>query len=85
MNNKKASLADLITVIAGLTPAHQSAQVDPGSDLFSNGILDSLTIIQLIVALEKEFGIVFNYGHIHIDYFRSPTSLLGLLQKEYGL
>ena len=81
---KKAELSQLMTLVDGLSPA-RTTKIAESSDLFSTGVLDSISIIQLIVAIEKEFGITFDYGHIHIDHFRSPLALLGLLQKEYGL
>jgi acyl carrier protein len=41
------------------------------SDLFENGILDSLTLVDLLAALEAEFEFHLPPGELDIDQFRS--------------
>lgn len=40
------------------------------TDLFDTGLLDSLAFIDLLVHLEKEFGIKISLEHLEMDNFR---------------
>lgn len=43
----------------------------PTTDLMKDGLLDSITLVELIVGIEKEFGIQVPLEEIEIDNFRS--------------
>lgn len=43
----------------------------PGTDLFEAGVLDSLAFVELLVGLEREFGVQASIDDLEIDHFRS--------------
>ena len=51
------------------------------SDLFENGILDSLTLVDLLAALEAEFGFHLPPGEFDIDEFRSLDRIAGFVTR----
>lgn len=52
-------------------------------DLFDNGALDSLTLIQFVLALEEEFKIQLLNSDISYDNFKSFSHLVKMLQEVY--
>ena len=54
------------------------------SDFVEDGILDSLSIVELMVALEKEFVIKIKGIDVLQENFNSVESILNIL-KKYGV
>jgi D-alanine--poly(phosphoribitol) ligase subunit 2 len=58
---------------------------DPGSpdeDLVNTGVVDSLTLIQLLVYLEERFGVTIPLSELEIDDIRSISSLARLVSER---
>lgn len=51
----------------------------PATDLLEGGILDSLTLVQLLVHLEEHFGFKMALEDIEIDDLRSINSIARLV------
>jgi len=45
------------------------------TDLVETGVLDSLTLIDLLLSLEQEFGVKISMEEVAIDNFRSIASI----------
>ena len=45
------------------------------TDLFDSGVLDSLAFVELLVHLEREFGINTSVDDLDVDNFRSITQI----------
>lgn len=45
------------------------------TDLMESGLLDSLTLVELMTGLEEEFGITISFDEIELDNFRSITRI----------
>ncbi len=45
------------------------------TDLVESGVLDSLTLIDLLLSLEQEFGVKISLEDVAIDNFRSISSI----------
>lgn len=45
------------------------------ADLFETGVLDSIGFVELLAALEQEFGFVFQLDDLEIDNFRSVRTI----------
>jgi methoxymalonate biosynthesis acyl carrier protein len=43
----------------------------PDTDLFETGLLDSLAFVELLVAIEKDFGVTTSVADLEVDNFRS--------------
>jgi acyl carrier protein len=56
--------------------------VEPPSadtDLMESGLLDSLTLVELIVGLEEEFEIKIPFEEVELDNFRSVERIAGFV------
>jgi acyl carrier protein len=49
------------------------------ADLIDSGVLDSLALVELLFALEREFGVTIPLEELDIDSFRSVTSIAELV------
>lgn len=58
---------------------------DPGTDLIEAGLLDSLALVTLIVALEDEFGCALPLDDFDVDRFRSVDAMTAFLDAAGGL
>ncbi|MDB5173068.1 MAG: hypothetical protein JWO87_2058 [Phycisphaerales bacterium] len=54
----------------------------PQSDLFAAGIIDSLTFIDLLLHLEREFAMKFSLDDLELDHFRSIDHIARLVQSR---
>lgn len=55
--------------------------LDDNKNLFELGLLDSLSIIQVILNLEKKLNINFKYSDIQIDNFRSINTIASAVSR----
>lgn len=51
-------------------------------DLLESGVIDSLTFIDLIAELEREFRVTLDEGNLDIDDFRSIERIAALVERE---
>jgi acyl carrier protein len=49
------------------------------TDLIEGGLLDSLALVELIFAIEREFGVTIPLEDLEIDSFRSVASIAGFV------
>ena len=54
----------------------------PEDDLLASGVLDSLTLVQLLFDLEQHFGVTIPLEELEIDDFRSVHSIARLVQAR---
>ena len=54
----------------------------PDEDLLAGGILDSLSLIQLMVGLEQHFGIRIPFEEMQIEDVRSVRALAHLVEQH---
>ncbi len=57
---------------------------DPAVDLFASGIVDSLRVIEIVLALESAFGVSFEPDDLRADNFASLDRLLVTVQRMAG-
>ena len=69
--------------IGGLIASQLLVEVgSPDDDLLASGILDSLTLVQLLVSLEEHFEIRIPLEKIEIDDMRSIQSIARLVESQ---
>ena len=51
-------------------------------DIFELGFVNSLFSMQLVLFIEKEFGIVIDNRDLDLDNFRTINSIAGLIEKK---
>jgi len=56
----------------------------PETDLLETGVLDSLGFVELVLHLEKEFGVKITLEHVEIDNFRSVERIAAFLLNGSG-
>jgi len=54
----------------------------PEDDLLASGVLDSLTLVQLLFDLERRFGVTIPLEELEIDDFRSINSIASLVEAR---
>jgi acyl carrier protein len=62
----------------------EALNIDPppiDSDLIEGGLLDSLALVELLFALEREFGVTIALEELDIDTFRSVGSIASFVSE----
>ena len=52
------------------------------TDLMESGLLDSLTLVELMSSLEEQFGIHISFDEIEIDNFRSARRIAEFVNQR---
>lgn len=74
---------DLLSILSDINKDGVNGKtINPTDDLFKLGVLDSLTIVQLIVALEKKFKIKISSKDISFDSFSNLNNMEKLIQNK---
>ncbi len=79
----QCSVADLKKILQGLNTYYNVESVSDSEDLFAQGLLDSLILIQYVMALEKTFKIQIQNPHINYENFKTFISIKSVLDKNY--
>ncbi|PYM98878.1 MAG: methoxymalonate biosynthesis protein [Candidatus Rokuibacteriota bacterium] len=56
----------------------------PETDLFETGVLNSLAFVELVLHVEKEFGVKITLEQVEIDSFRSVERIAAFLLDDGG-
>ena len=54
----------------------------PDLDLIDGSVLDSLALVELLVELERSFGIELALQELDIENFRTPTSIAAFVARQ---
>jgi methoxymalonate biosynthesis acyl carrier protein len=54
---------------------------NPDQDVIDSGMLDSLGLIELLVEVEREFGVQLDLEELDIDDFRTPRRIAGVVSS----
>lgn len=76
------TLETLKQIIHEINPAFSKENLSLHDNLFTSGVLDSLTVVQLIVAIEKKFGIKISSKDINYQSFTTMDSILNLVVSK---
>ena len=83
MQTAEQRLANLTREIGALVAAKLSLDVrSPEDDLLAAGLIDSMTLIDLLVSLEEEFGIRIPLDELQIEDVRSISSIARLVEHQ---
>ena len=52
------------------------------TDLFDTGVLDSLAFVELLVQLEREFGVTTSVDDLEAENFRSISSIAAFIESR---
>jgi acyl carrier protein len=62
-----------------------SADVAPDVDLFSTGMVNSLFAMQLVLFVEREFGVVVDNEDLDFENFKSIDAICAFVNRKLGL
>ena len=75
-----APAGSLAHEIQGLFQDKLAIRIDGArTDLFAAGVLDSMSLVQLILELEQHFGLTLPLGDLGIESFRSLEDIANLI------
>jgi acyl carrier protein len=60
----------------------RGVKVDPEQPLISSGLVDSLALLQLILFVEEEFGVVIRDGDVIVDNFETIRRIGALIAER---
>jgi methoxymalonate biosynthesis acyl carrier protein len=60
-------------------------EVDPEVDLFATSMVNSLFAMQLVLFVEKEFGLAVDNEDLDYENFKSVNAIAGFVGKKLGL
>ena len=60
----------------------QNIELQSDQDIFALGFVNSLFAMQLVMFVEKEFGITVEDGDLDIDNFRSIQAIIALVERK---
>jgi methoxymalonate biosynthesis acyl carrier protein len=69
---------------AFLAQSFQHLQINDADDIYSQGFVNSLFAMQLVLFLEKEFAITIQDDDLRLDNFRSVNALADLVKRKHG-
>ena len=72
--------ADLTRFVRSRGQRH--AEVTLLTDLIDSGLLDSLLLVDLILHIEKTYGIRFESDHVNPSNFRSVSAIVNLVLDQ---
>lgn len=76
--------AELIPAVQQLFLERLNIDVpSPDTDLFENGLLDSLLLVDLLVQIEQQFDTVISLEELDLDSFRSTSRIAALIQQQH--
>lgn len=52
------------------------------TDLMESGLLDSLSLVEMMAGLEEEFGIKISFDEIELDNFRSVARIAEFVSQQ---
>lgn len=60
-------------------------EVGPEVDVIEDGLLDSLTFVDLMVRLEGTFDMTIDVESVELDDFRTARAIAGYLARDHGV
>ena len=70
------------TIMAFITGRYPRAELTETVDIFSLGFINSLFAMELVMFIEKEFGITIPNDELRIDNFRTAASMTELVNRR---
>lgn len=65
--------------------SEESGYIDSNTPLLSSGLgLDSVAVLELVMEVENQFGIVFQDSDLSIDIFKTVGSLAEVVSQKLG-
>jgi D-alanine--poly(phosphoribitol) ligase subunit 2 len=77
--------ADLTARVAAIFSGVLNVEVaSDDADLFEAGLLDSLAFVELLLQLEREFGVTASVEDLELDNFRSIDRIAAFVSQSFA-
>jgi acyl carrier protein len=68
-------------ILAFVRGRYPQAEIDESQDIFSLGFVNSLFAMELVMFIEKTFGVTIPNDELRIDNFRTANSMAELVDR----
>lgn len=68
-------------ILAFVRDRYPQAEIDEAQDIFSLGFVNSLFAMELVMFIEKTFGVTIPNEELRIDNFRTANSMADLVAR----
>lgn len=75
-------MSDKFTFLIDKIEEISFSRVEPSDSLWEDKVLDSITIIELVVEIEKEFGIKIPFTEITEDHFETVELIASFINEK---
>ena len=82
-NTAESIIKELKEILKNLNTSFEVNKLNDNFDLFTYGALDSLIMIQFVVAIETHYNIRLDNEDITYEKFRTFSTLADLLNRKY--
>ena len=77
------SIEDLTRELAETLPSELNIEIPcPETDLFEEGILDSLGLIDLLLLMERRWGVTVSLDQLEMDNFRTLSRIAAFIERS---
>jgi acyl carrier protein len=76
---------NLVRIRKFLSRFFREHEIEGDDDIFALGFVNSLFAIQLVMFLEKEFGISIDNKDLDLNNFRTTNAILAFVDKKTNL
>jgi acyl carrier protein len=80
----KFTVPELKKILQSLNTFYNVDSIGDTDDLFSQGLLDSLILIQFVMAIESNFKIQIRNQDINYDNFKTFSMIKSVLNSHYS-
>lgn len=71
-------IREIIAELCGVQPE----EIEPGLNLFEEGLLDSFAAIQLVLELEEAFGVSLDVAALPRERIATPAAIAALIREK---
>lgn len=78
-----AEIKDVVkTYLKEFSPADQVDALTDSTPLITGGVLDSITLVELVASLEDHYRIKFQTFEMSVDYFDNLADIVAIVQSK---
>lgn len=87
MNRESATkvkgIKDFVKVcLEDFVPSSEIQRLTDSTPLITGGVLDSITLVELVASLEDRYGVTIHSHEMSVDYFDSLNDIADMVQSK---
>jgi len=84
MQQPEISQEEIKEIVLSVNPRARGEKVAHDTHLFKHGLLDSFSVVQVVLAFEERLQIAFDHRDVTVPNFRSVNDMAEMLRSKYG-